>query len=296
MSESQLDTFLRENTSASAPPQEPAQPPPAPPAPPTPTPAPTPSSTPPAPPAKPPETKPEEPDEDAALAEHVQGGDNRSVPFSALEKVRNDWKSKHAAEKAKADLLTQQLEEFKRQQAAPPPQQQPQVQYQPPPDPAIDPVGAFRYLQMEHQRNLLNERLNMSEALITDKIGKPELDKYVADFKTHADNDPSLWGKLYGQASPYAWMTKEVDRLRAHADIGDDPAAYRARVASEERAKWQAEMAAQQQTQQVSPAAGLPPSLATARSVAGRSAPVWTGETSLEDMVAGIRNRKAARR
>jgi hypothetical protein len=259
-------------------PQEPPQP-----AEPTPAPEPQPGEPKPPTPTPEPAREAKEPDEDAAIAEHMA---DRTVPLATHVQMRNDWKSKAAAEKAKADLLAQQLEAFQKQQAAPPPPSQPQVQYLPPPDPAIDPVGAFRYLQMEHQRNLLNERLNMSEALITDKIGKPELDKYVADFKAHADKDPSLWGKLYGQASPYAWMTKEIDRLRAHAEIGDDPAAYRARVVAEERTKWEAE--AQQPgngAQRPSPVAGMAPSLAGVRSMAGRTTTAFTGPPSMDDIL-----------
>jgi hypothetical protein len=262
-------------------PQEPPQPAEPTPAPPTPTPAPTPSTPTPEPPAK-------EADEDEGLAQHVQGGDNRSVPFSALEKVRNDWKSKHAAEKAKADLLAQQLEAFQKQQAAPPPPSQPQVQYLPPPDPAIDPVGAFRYLQAEQQRTDLNRTLNISEALLRKEIGAQKVNEYVADFKAHADKDPSLWGKLYSQPMPYEWLAKEIDRLRAHAEIGDDPAAYRARVVAEERAKWESEQQTQQPgngAQRPSPVAGMAPSLAGVRSMAGRTQPSFSGPPSMDDIL-----------
>lgn len=293
MAENQaLQAFVRDNVQAEAP--EPAQPPPTPRAPEPPPEAPKPSQPPQTPPTKAPEQpKAEEPDEDEAL-QHVQGGDNRTVPFSALEKVRNDWKSKAAAEKAKADLLAQQLEDIRRQQQAPPPPPQPEVFLQPPPDFQTDPQGYIQTLVANQQRVMLNERLNTSEAIVADRIGAEELTKYVDEFKQHAAKEPVLWGKLNTQPHPYAWMVKEVDRLRAHSEIGDDPAAYRARVAAEERAKWQAELeASQQQVQQaVSPAAGLPPSLATARSVASRSAPVWTGPESDEDVVNSIRNRK----
>jgi hypothetical protein len=291
-----LDSFLATGA------QDGAQPAQEPPQPPEPTAAPEPPPGEPQPPSTPEkparEAKEAEPDEDEALAQHVQGGDNRTVPFSALEKVRNDWKSKAAAEKAKADLLAQQLEEFKRAQAAPPPAPPPQVQYQPPPDPSVDPVGAFRYMQMEHQRQMLNERLNMSEAVVTERIGKDDLDKYVQDFKAHAEKDPTLWGKLYSQASPYAWMTKEIDRLRGVAEIGDDPAAFRARVIAEERAKWEAEAAQLQPgngAQRTSPVAGMAPSLASVRSVAGRTTSTFTGPPPLEALFPGHNKRRDAR-
>jgi hypothetical protein len=75
-------------------------------------------------------------------------------------------------------------------------------------------------------------------------------------------------------------------------DIGDDPAQYRSKIEAEARAKWEQERQAAPAERPVSPAVGMQPSLATARSVAGRSAPQWSGEPSLDDVVSSIQNRK----
>ncbi|HEY2616143.1 MAG TPA: hypothetical protein VGI78_02285 [Acetobacteraceae bacterium] len=235
--------------------------------------------------------------EDEALV-HVQGGDNRTVPFSALEKVRNDWKSKAAAEKARADLLAQQLEDAKRpapqmQAPAPPPV----MQFQQPPDFHQDPNGWAATMVANQQRALLNERLNHSEALVSERIGSDDLAKYVNEFKQAAGKDQTLWGKLYSQPSPYAWMVKEMERQRSMADVGDDPAAFRARVVAEERAKWEAELQQRQPVQpQPSPygrnARPLPPqqpSLAGARSVAARAESTFSGPPSLDDIFPSTR-------
>jgi hypothetical protein len=243
-----------------------------------------------APEAKEPTAKEPEPEPEDEALQHVQGGDNRTVPFSALEKVRNDWKSKAAAEKAKADLLAQQLEEFKRAQQAPAPQPQPPPQYQlpPMPDPQTDLYGYLRYQEVVRERQLLNERLNLSEAFVTDKIGEDKLREYVTEFKQHADKDQALWNKLYNQPNPYGWMIREMDRLRQHAEIGDDPAAFRARVEAELRAKWEAEMLTPQAgngAARPSPVAGMAPSLANARSVAGRTTTTFTGPPSFDDIL-----------
>jgi hypothetical protein len=74
--------------------------------------------------------------------------------------------------------------------------------------------------------------------------------------------------------------------------VGDDPSAYRARIEAEARAKWEQEQTAKLPAP--SPAAGLQPSLATARSVAGRTASTWTGEPSLEEVLAPVQNRRSA--
>ena len=126
--------------------------------------------------------------------------------------------------------------------------------------------------------------------MLRDKIGDEKLAEYVEDFRQMAQADPTLFGKLYSQPHPYNWMTREVDRLRVARDMGDDPAAYRERILAEGRAQWEAEAKAAPPA--LSPAAGMQPSLATARSVAGRTAGAWTGEPSLDDVLAPVQNRK----
>ena len=169
MAENQaLNAFLASEGNAAPP--EPAQP-----AAPSPAPA-TPPAEPKAParpteaPAKPPEAKPED-DDDSGVDQGLQ------VPFGALEKARNarnDWKAKHAAAQAQAELLAKQLEEYKRppvQAAAPPP---PQPMLPPLPDFNTDPLGythalAERQAAANHA-NLLNDRLNFSEIMMREKI------------------------------------------------------------------------------------------------------------------------------
>ena len=127
--------------------------------------------------------------------------------------------------------------------------------------------------------------------MLADKIGAEKLSEYVNEFRQLANADPTLFGKLYSQPHPYAWLTREVDRLRLVRDVGDDPAAFRAKIEAEARARWEQEAKAQPAP---SPAAGMQPSLGTARSVAGRTAGAWSGEPSLEDVLAPIQNRRSA--
>jgi hypothetical protein len=282
MAETQLDAFLRENAE---PPAEAVQPPAEPPAPTTPPPEAKAPEAAPAPATATPEAKAEDDDDD-----ELSGDDPRTVPRSALTKVRTEWKVKYAAEQARAEELAKQLEAARKPPPAPP-QPPPAPAMQPPPDFNSDPQGYLQHLAMRHQQVLLNERLNMSEHLLREKMGD-QVDGYVTEFRHHAEQDPSLWGKLYTQPMPYQWMVKEIDRIRLHSEIGDDPSAYEQKL----RAKWEAERAAQPPAQPpVSPAANLPPSLAGARSVAARSAPTWNGEPSLEDILRPVQQRKQRR-
>lgn len=269
MANEALDSFLASETQEQAPEPTPQAPPEAPPAAPKPTPEPTPTRE-----VKAPEDDPEPPqplDGEPVIGRRAYEDERRK---------RQDWKEKAAR-------LEGELAAYKRQQEEarqPPPEQMQPLQ---PIDPAQDPVGFTARIQQV----LLNERLNNSEERLREKIGDEKLNEYVNEFKQLAQRDQTLFGKLYSQTNPYGWMTREVDRQRTLRDVGDDPAAYRARIEAEARAKWEAEAAARPPPP--SPAAGLQPSLATARSVAGRTATTWTGEPSLEDVLAPVQNRKS---
>jgi len=227
-----------------------------------------------------PEPKP--PEDDAEPPQALDG--EPVIPRRAYEderRKRQDWKEKAAR-------LEGELAAYKAQQEQ---ARQPQPEQMPPLapiDPAQDPVGFTARLQQV----LLNERLNNSEERLREKIGDEKLNEYVNEFKQLAQRDQTLFGKLYSQTNPYAWMAREVDRLRHLREVGDDPSAYRARIEAEARAKWEQEQTAKLPAP--SPAAGLQPSLATARSVAGRTASTWTGEPSLEEVLAPVQNRRSA--
>ena len=236
---------------------------------------------------KPPATT--EPD-DADPPEPLEG--EPVIPRRAYEderRKRQDWKARAVEAETKHKELQRQFEDAQRRATTPPPQ--PQAPPQPPPDPATNPQGWAQHVVQQQQAALLNERLNNSEMMLADKIGAEKLSEYVNEFRNLANADPTLFGKLYSQPHPYAWLTREVDRLRLVRDVGDDPAAYREKILAEERVKWEAEAKAQPAP---SPAAGMQPSLGTARSVAGRTAGAWSGEPSLEDVLAPIQNRRSA--
>jgi hypothetical protein len=263
-------------------------------------------NTPPPPPAPPteaspaaPEPKPEPKAEPAAKAAPEPAEDDGDPP-TALEgepviprrayederRKRQDWKEKAARAEGERDALRRQLEEAQR---APPPPPQP-VYRAPPPDPQTDPQGYQQYAHQVEMERQINQNLNYSEWMLRDKLGDETVSELQAEFKRMAEADQTLFQKMYSQPHPYRWMQQQVEKHRAMAEIGDDPAQFRAKVEAEARAKWEQER--QQQAAPVSPAAGMQPSLATARSVAGRSAPQWSGEPSLDDVVSSIQNRK----
>jgi hypothetical protein len=129
---------------------------------------------------------------------------------------------------------------------------------------------------------VLNERLNTSEMMALDKHGKEVIDRETEYFKKRTEADPRLWNELYSKPHPYQWMIDDNATARLHEEIGTDPAAYRARIAAEERAKMESELS---RSPVISPAAGLPPSLANARSAAPRGTNGYAGPMSIDDIL-----------
>jgi hypothetical protein len=264
---SELDAFLTTGTqppdpgaAAPAPAQAPAEPTPA-----------APAAKPEAAKAEPakaaPDPPPPDPDEDI-------GHDGAPIAASTFYKARTDWKGKVVEAQTEARILREQVEAFKKQQAAPP---APPQQQQPPPeplDPVRDPVGYHNRLQSV----LLNDRLNLSEMLEREKHPPEAFEAAVVEFQEAAKLQPDLYAKLHSQRHPYGWLMKEVEKLRVTRELGDDPAAYKAKL----RAEWEAEQG--NGAAPVSPAAGLPPSLATTRSAAPRSANAFSGPPALDDI------------
>jgi len=278
VAQTELDAFLADPAEAAAAPPEAPQAAPAAPEAPTP----------------PQETKPTQaaskPEEDTEADPPAPREGDEIVPRNAYEaerRRRQDWKERAVRHETEAAELRKQLDELKRAAASPPPApQQPVATLPQLPDPNVDPIGYVQQVTARQQQAMLNERLNFSEMMVRDKIGTEKLDGYVTEFKRAMETDPTLGGKLAAQAHPYAWLVKEVDRLRVLREVGDDPASFRERLIAEERAKWEAEASAPQQpTQAQTVIANMPRSLATARSVASRSASVFTGDPSLQDVL-----------
>ena len=212
-----------------------------------------------------------EPEDDAEPGDPEPG--QPIVPRTAYEKERQrrqNWVERAGRAEAERDALAKQLAEAKKPPApaAEPPRFEPI-------DPAKDPVGYTRRVQGV----MLNERLNTSEMMAVDKHGKEKIDAETAYFQQRAKTDPSLFQQLYSTPHPYQWMIDDNATARLHEEIGTDPAAYEAKL----RARWESERGADPPP--VSPVAGMPPSLASARSAAPRGSNGFQGPPSLADIL-----------
>lgn len=134
------------------------------------------------------------------------------------------------------------------------------------PNPLEDPAGYHAY----NQRMLFNERLNISEAMLREAPGVENVDEKLAAFKKAMDANPALRTEFSKQPHPYRWAYEQGAKQLALAEVGDDPAAFRARIEAEVRARIEAEMAGAAPAQGAVAAVVLPRSLASATSSAPR--------------------------
>lgn len=219
--------------------------------------------------AKPAAPEPEA-DEEPGEAEPGQPGVPRRA-YEAERAKRQNWVERASRAEAERDAIAKQLEEARK---APPPASTPPPRLDPI-DPARDPEGYTRRVQGV----VLNERLNVSEMMAVDKHGKDTVDAEAEYFQKRAAAEPRLFAELYSKPHPYQWMIDSNATARLHEEIGTDPAAYEARL----RAKWESERGTAPLP--VSPAAGMPPSLANARSAAPRGTNGFSGPPTLDDIL-----------
>lgn len=177
------------------------------------------------------------------------------VPLAALMEVRDELKA------------------FKRQAQ----QQQPQPEPQPIPDVLEDQAAFTGHLTDQVQQQMLNARLDMSEMMARDAHGDAVVDEALA-----AAQQAGIAGQFVQQKHAYDALVKWHSSQKVAAEIGNDPAAYKARLEAEIRQKIEAEQAAKQAAEI---AASAPASLANVNGGGGTSAPQWAGPTSLASLI-----------
>lgn len=207
----------------------------------------------------------------------------KTVPISvvhATRREREDWKGKAQTYEGELKALREQLE---REKAAAPPAQAapaaPAVAAEPEvvPNPLEDPQGFVAYQERKMQAALFNERLNFSERSLRKTVGNDDFETKIGEFKKLGQQNPALFANLKNEADPYQWAYDMGARSLAMAEIGPDPATFKSNLEKELRAKWEAERAAADGTEPLTPGAPqvrLPQSLAAARSAAPRNSVV----------------------
>ena len=181
------------------------------------------------------------------------------VPLAALHEVRDSNRE-----------LRQRLDQI---QAANQPKPEPV------PDILDEPEKYAQYIQRTQSAQMVDMRLNMSEEMTRMTLGDEVVDAAFEAFK------PNLGTPVHDQImtarNPYKAMVDWHKQQQVISEIGDDPAAYRARLEAEIRAEVEAQAAVKQVKEGVKP----PPSLATQSNLGVRAGPAWSGPASLKELI-----------
>jgi len=147
-------------------------------------------------------------------------------PFWTREELRKSQKANKRLQ-SEYDKAQQELEDLRAQR-----RQQPAEQYD------EDPQGAY-IRQAENAQ--LNARLDTSELLARDRHGDEAVDELLEFLGTR----PDLARWAVSQRNPYGAAMQAYKKEQLAAEIGDDPAAYRAKLEAELKERIRAEVEAQ---------------------------------------------------
>lgn len=200
-----------------------------------------------------PQEAPQEPVAEEAPTAEPAPQEPQQVPLAALQEVRNENRE-----------MKQMLAQLQQQQQPPAPQV-PEF---------LDPEGSqFLAQQMQQMQLHMGAELSKTKAEMLHGA-----DKVQAAYA--AAQEAGMIDELGVKSDAWGELVKWHQREQVLSEVGDDPAAYRARVEADVRKQLEAEMVAKQ----VSAAAASPvPSMANVSGTGGGAAPnTWAGPTSLE--------------
>lgn len=217
----------------------------------------------------------------------VSEGGRKMVPLEALTESRG--KVKRYTEEV-ADFRKQLSETnaaWERRMAqlveAVKPKQEPQQ----PPDQFEDFQGATRHAVKPEIDTLRQAHIANSQIIAGLKWGDDKVaaaDEAFGKAVQSGQIDPADYQKVIGSPNIYHAAVQWHQRQLAQAEIGDDPAAFRAKVEAELREKITAELTQGGQQQEQTPARVMPSNLAAGRNVGNRSGSAWSGPASLADI------------
>ncbi len=253
-----------------------------------------PAVSPPVEPAKPDAPKEPTPEQQPSLkARDDIGRFTPQMPVSAHTAEREKWQEKTAtetrlreeAERRADDYRRRSDEQAQRLEAVERRMQAAQNPPQPPPDPLVDPEGAFRYQQNEFQQQMLNERLNTSEMLTRAKHGDQ-----IVDEALNAAKRAGAIGHFIKQPNCYAALVTWYADQKVRAEVGTDLNAYRDKLKTSMRQEILDEL--KKGAVQGQPPPHFPGSLADATSSGNQGQQSISDEALLSNVFASNRKRR----
>lgn len=229
----------------------------------------------------------QETETEQTLSDPQEGGDKqRTVPHEALHAEKQ--KTKRYTEEVAS--LRQEISErdaaWERRIAQLVQANQPKQEAQPVPDWFENPTEATRHHVTEQVSPVFEQFSQQLLAIAKDNaIGRfteEKVDAAEKAFVSAMQNrqlDPADYQKVVSSPNRYAAAVQWHSRQLAQAEIGDDPAAYKAKLESEILEKYGIKPGEQDK-----PASVMPSNLAGARNVGNRSGPAWAGPPTLTDI------------
>ena len=235
---------------------------------------------------------------DPSSDEDPQPNDQGMVPVAALQATREKAKRKYTEtvsdfEKRMAEAEQRNEQRFAQLIASLQPKQA-----QPEPAPAPDfwdkPEDFVRSQAVEMVSPLQQQMLAMAREVAEVRF-QPDTVKAAEEAFNNAARtgqiDPVEYRRIQSSPNPFAAAVQWHQKTAAMAEIGSDPAAYKAKLAEEIRAQVMAEL--QQgntpQAAETRPAPVMPGNFATGRNVGARSGPAYSGPPRLEDILGSRR-------
>ena len=227
-----------------------------------------------------------------------QAGDGKQAPIGAIRQAEREKTAKRYTEQI-ADYEKRLLEReqaWERRFGQLLETVKTKAEPKPAPDIFENAPGAILHTVEPHlnemrQVLIANSRL-IAESRHTDELVNAAEAAFSRAYQT-GQIDPADAQKVLGSANIYDAAVRWHKSALAKQEIGDDPAAFRAKVEAEVRAKLEAEHGQLETTgvqQRV-----MPSNLASARNVGSRSGPAWGGPQATESIFATNRAARGVR-
>lgn len=146
------------------------------------------------------------------------------------------------------------------------------------PDVFEDPQGYQKHMQGMVEQAAVSQKLEMSRFMAERDFGKENVD---AMFK-YFDANPGQSQQFLSAASPFHAGMEFYNQQQVATEIGNDPAAYRAKLEAEIRGKLEAEMVAKQARDV---AGKFAPSMANVTGTGGGPKSNWDGPADLTSII-----------
>lgn len=181
-----------------------------------------------------PEPNPDRPrDEQGRFAKDDKGEDKGAPPAPEPDKQQHIPLTALLDEREKRQKLERELEQMRREYV----QRQQPAQLPKVPSVLEDEAAYNQHVESMVSQAVVNERLNLSEEMARDKYGNEDVDAALESVRA----DPRIAQHFMQTRHPYKGLVEWHRQQKLMAEIGNDPAAYRARVEAELRAQIEAQ-------------------------------------------------------